>query len=87
MQEHHKTVWRSIYADLRYSSDVMRLGQFMTQQIVKSLYEKCKKLLLEIKHPEEPQTFFFRREKKVDQDQKMNWRKDRWVCQVGVVPW
>ena len=82
LQVHHKTVWRCIHEDLRYSSYVMRRGQFMTQQTKENRYEKSKKLLCEIKHPEEPKMlWFFSDEKNFDQDQKVNRRNDRWLCQ------
>lgn len=82
LQVHHKTVWRCIHEDLRYSSYVMRRGQFMTEQTKKNRYEKCQKLLRKIKHPEEPQLlWFFSDEKNFDQDQKVNRRNDRWLCQ------
>ena len=51
------------HEDLRYSSYAMRRSQFMTQQTKENRYEKCKKLLCEIKHLNEPQMlcFFFGR--------------------------
>ena len=55
LQVHHKTVWRCIHEDFRNSSYVMKRGQFMTQQTKENRYEKCKKLLREIRHPEESQ--------------------------------
>ena len=84
LQVHHKTVWRCIHEDLRYSSYVMRHFPVHDATNKEKPLRKMQKMLREIKHPEVPQMlWFFSDEKFFDQDQRVNRRNDRWFCQSG----
>ncbi|XP_025161974.1 uncharacterized protein LOC112590242 [Harpegnathos saltator] len=69
---------RVVYEDLRYTSNVMRRGQFMSAQTREQRLIRGKRLLNKLKHPEVPNMLWFLSdEKNFDQDQKINQRNDR----------
>ena len=76
------TIYRVIYEDLRYKSYVLKRGQFMDPAMQERRLTKAKKLLNKVKHPEKDNLLkFFSDEKNFEQDQKVNRRNDRWLCQ------
>ena len=67
--------------DLRYKSYSLRRGQFMSAATKKTRYEKAAALLNRLKHPPVPDILiFFSDEKNFSQDQKVNSRNNRWLC-------
>jgi inhibitor of nuclear factor kappa-B kinase subunit alpha len=75
------TIRNVVHEDLRYKSYVMRRGQFMSQAIQDNRLLRSRMLLNKLKHPESPgELWFFSDEKNFDQDQKVNRRNDRWLC-------
>lgn len=82
------TIRRVVHEDLRYKSYVIRRGQFMSQKTRENRVIRARRLLNKLKHPEEPGIlWFFSDEKNFVQDQKVNRRNDRWLCQTaGEVP-
>jgi transposase len=66
--------------DIRYRSYSLRRGQFMTAATKKTLYEKAAALLSRLKHPPAPDILIFSDEKNFSQDQKVNSRNNRWLC-------
>jgi len=68
--------------DIRYRSYCLRRGQFMSETTKKVRYEKAKALLNRLKHPPaEDILIFFSDEKNFNQDQKVNSRNNRWLCE------
>ena len=57
LQVHCKTVWRCIHEDLRYSSYVMRRGQFMAQQTKENRYKNAKSCCVKSSIPRDPKCF------------------------------
>jgi hypothetical protein len=67
--------------DIRYRSNSLRRGQFMTAATKKMHYEKASALLNHLKHPPvQDILIFFSDEKNLSQDQKVNLRNNRWLC-------
>ena len=53
----------------------------MTRQTKERRFKKSKKLLAKLKNPKERKPFiFFSEEKNFQQDQKVNWKNNRWLC-------
>jgi DDE superfamily endonuclease len=75
------TVRRVVHDDIKYKSYVMRRGHFMSAKNRENRLIRSKRLLNNLKHPEEPNIlWFFSDEKNFDQDQKVNRKNDRWLC-------
>lgn len=84
LQVDEATIRRVVHEDLRYKSYVMRRGQFMSEKTRENRVTRAKRLLNKLKHPEEPgMLWFFSDEKNFVQDQKVNRRNDRWLCQTS----
>ena len=67
--------------DIRYRSYALRKGQFMSEATKIVRYEKARGLLNRLKHPPaEDLLIFFSDEKNFSQDQKVNSRNNRWLC-------
>ena len=67
--------------DIRYKSYSLRRGQFMTEATKKTRYEKAAALLNRLKHPPAQDILiFFSDEKNFTQDQKVNSKNNRWLC-------
>ena len=67
--------------DIRYRSYCLRRGQFMSEKTKRVRYEKAKALLNRLKHPPaENILIFFSDEKNFNQDQKVNPKNNRWLC-------
>ncbi len=74
-------VRKIVKEDIRYKSYSLRKGQFMSAATKKTRYEKASALLNRIKHPPEPDILiFFSDEKNFTQDQKVNSKNNRWLC-------
>ena len=60
----------------------------MTHQTKERRFNKAKKLLAKLKNPKERKPLiFFSDEKNFQQDQKVNWKNNRWLCaNADVVP-
>jgi hypothetical protein len=68
--------------DIRCRSYSLRRGQFMSAATKKTRYEKAAVLLNRLKHPPVPDILiFFSDEKNFSQDQKVNSRNHRWLCE------
>lgn len=82
------TIRNTVHEDLRYKSYGMRKGQFMSEATKETRYKKAKALLNSLKHPSSSrQLIFFSDEKVFNQDQKINSRNNRWLCQeISEVP-
>jgi len=76
------TIRRIVEEDLRYKSyALIKRGQFMNAATKERRLEKAKLLLTKLKHPQAPgQLIFFSDEKNFSQDQKVNWKNNRWLC-------
>ena len=82
LQVDDATIRRVVHEDLRYKSYVMRRGQFLSERTRENRLTRAKRLLNKLKHPEEPgMLWFFSDEKIFVQDQKVNRKNDRWLCQ------
>lgn len=67
--------------DIRYRSYSLRRGQFLTEKTKKTRFEKAAALLNRVKHPPVADILvFFSDEKNFTQDQKVNPRNNRWLC-------
>jgi hypothetical protein len=67
--------------DIHYRSYSLRRGHFMTQRRKKKRYKKTSALLNRLKHPPVQNIFiFFSDEKNFWQDEKVNLRNNRWLC-------
>ncbi len=67
--------------DIRYRSYSLRRGQFMTAAMKKTRYEKASTLLNSLIHPPvQDILIFFSDENNFSQDQKVNSRNNRWLC-------
>jgi hypothetical protein len=67
--------------DIHYRSYSLRRGQFMTAATKRTRFEKASALLNRLKHPPvQDILIFFSDEKNFSQDQKVNSRNNRWLC-------
>ena len=74
-------VRKIVKEDLRYKSYGLRKGQFMSEATKLRRLEKAKKLLNRLKKPPTPNILiFFSDEKNFQQDQVVNSRNNRWLC-------
>lgn len=76
------TVRTIVNEDIRYKSYVIRRGQFLSDQLKERRLEKAKKLLSKLKNPKEKNPLiFFSDEKNFQQDQIVNRKNNRWLCE------
>ena len=74
-------VRKIVKEDIRYKSYSLRKGQFMSAATKQNRYKKASALLNRIKHPPVPDILiFFSDEKNFTQDQKVNSKNNRWLC-------
>ncbi len=74
-------VRKKMAQNIRYKSYALRRGQFMSQATKERRLEKAKLLLNKLKNPAaNRQLVFFSDEKNFSQDQKVNWKNNRWLC-------
>jgi hypothetical protein len=67
--------------DIHYKLYSLLRDQFMTEATKKTRYKKATALVNRLKHPPAPDILiFFSDEKNFTQDQKVNSRNNRWLC-------
>lgn len=77
-----KTVRKIVSENTTYRSYALRRGQFLTQKAKERRLERARKLLAKLKNPREKKSLiFFSDEKNFQQDQKVNRRNNRWLCE------
>ncbi len=81
------TVRRIVHEDLMMKSYALKRGQILSQTTIQSRYERARALLNQLKapkgrgHRDNFGLIFFSDEKNFTQDQKVNHRNHRWICE------
>ena len=86
LAKHYKvsegTIRNVVHENMGYKSYALKKGQFLSQKMKENRLLKSKLLLNKFKDPAtQDLVWFFSDEKNFDQDQKVNRRNDRWLCE------